>query len=98
MVKPDWRQRSKRDLPDGLPKFYGKCEATGKWRYADRKSAKKHVKYMSSQGGESAEGRQVYRCVHCEDFHAGHHFGLDRETHRQIALGDTIRHDSEAQN
>lgn len=64
----------------------------------DRKEAKKHIKHIASHGNSTPGELQVYKCVHCEDFHVGHHFGLDRETHRLIALGDTIRHDSEAQN
>jgi hypothetical protein len=96
MAKSDYRHR--RNVPDNLPKFYGKCEATGKWRYIDRKDAKRHVRFIASKGGDGTGELQVYKCVHCGDFHVGHHLGLDRETHRQMAMGDTIRHDSEAQN
>lgn len=53
------------------------CEATEKFAYRDRKTAKKVARRL---GG----GLRAYLCEACGMFHVGHLFGRPRHWHRQI--------------
>jgi ribosomal protein L32 len=57
----------------------GHCPTTGKAAFSDRA----HAKTAARRYGTQNEVRP-FRCGHCGYWHLGHHFGQDRQWHREI--------------